>query len=280
MTDWRDGGVGPEQDPQAGADGPADAEAMAGVQAGVLRSTGGMAVGTIVSRITGVVRDMLISAALGVGVLADTFTTANTIPNIIYILAVGGALNAVFVPQLVRHARSDADQGDGYADRLLTLVGLVLLGVTVLAVALAPWIVGIYARSFSATDLEVSAAFARYCLPQILFYGVFTMLTQVLNSRGSFIAPAYAPVVNNLVMSSAAVLFLASAGANPTTATISSSEIRLLGLGATLGSPFRPRSSSRSRGAWATAGGRGSTSAATASATPGGSPAGPSPSSR
>ena len=201
----------------------------------MLRSTGGMAIGTIVSRLTGVMRGLLISAALGVGVLADTFTTANTIPNIIYILAVGGALNAVFVPQLVRHARSDADQGDGYADRLLTLVGLVLLGVTVVAVALAPWIVGLYARSYSATDLEVSAAFARYCLPQILFYGVFTMLTQVLNSRGSFVAPAYAPVVNNLVMSAAAVLFLASAGANPSTATISSSEIRLLGLGATLG---------------------------------------------
>ncbi len=235
MTDWRDGGMGPEQDPQAGAEGPAEADALAGVQAGVLRSTGGMAVGTIVSRLTGVVRGILLSAALGVGVLADTFTTANTIPNIIYILAVGGALNAVFVPQLVRHARTDSDQGDGYADRLLTLVGLVLLGVTVLAVALAPWIIGLYARSFEPRDLEVSTAFARYCLPQILFYGVFTMLTQVLNSRGSFVAPAYAPVVNNLVMSAAAILFLVSAGADPTTATISSSEIGLLGLGATLG---------------------------------------------
>ncbi len=225
--------VGPEQDPQAGSQ--ADAVAAAGVEAGVLRSSGGMAVGTIVSRITGVLRDVLISAALGVGVLADTFTTANTIPNIIYILAVGGALNAVFVPQLVRHARADSDGGDGYADRLLTLVGLVLIGVTLLAVALAPWIIGLYARSFSAGDLEVSTAFARYCLPQILFYGVFTMLTQVLNSRGSFAAPAYAPVVNNLVMSSAALLFLKSAGLNPTTSTITSSEIALLGIGATLG---------------------------------------------
>ena len=235
MTDWRDGGVGPEQDPQAGAEGPADADAVAGVQAGVLRSTGGMAVGTIVSRITGVMRDMLISAALGVGVLADTFTTANTHPQ--HHLhprrrrRPQRGLRPAAGPARPQRRR----RGDGYADRLLTLVGLVLLGVTVLAVALAPWIVGIYARSFSATDLEVSAAFARYCLPQILFYGVFTMLTQVLNSRGSFIAPAYAPVVNNLVMSSAAVLFLASAGADPTTATISSSEIRLLGLGATLG---------------------------------------------
>jgi putative peptidoglycan lipid II flippase len=227
--------VGPEQDPQAGAQASADADGVAGVQAGVLRSSGGMAVGTIVSRVTGVVRDLLISAALGVGVLADTFTTANTIPNIIYILAVGGALNAVFVPQLVRHARSDADGGDGYADRLLTLVGLVLLGVVGVAVLLAPWIVGIYARSFSETDLAVSAAFARYCLPQILFYGVFTMLTQVLNSRGSFAAPAYAPVLNNVVMSAAALLFLHASGVDPTTATISSSEIALLGIGATLG---------------------------------------------
>ena len=227
--------VGPDQDPQAGAQAAAEADGVAGVQAGVLRSSGGMAVGTIVSRITGVVRDILLSAALGVGVLADTFTTANTLPNIIYILAVGGALNAVFVPQLVRHARSDSDGGDGYADRLLTLVGLVLLGVTVLAVALAPWIVGLYGRSFDTQDLAVSAAFARYCLPQILFYGIFTMLTQVLNSRGSFAAPAYAPVANNLVMSAAAILFLHTVGLDPTTATISSSEIALLGIGATLG---------------------------------------------
>ncbi len=227
--------VGPERDPQAGAQAAADSDAVAGVQAGVLRSSGGMAIGTIVSRISGVVRDMLISAALGVGVLSDTFSTANTLPNIIYILAVGGALNAVFVPQLVRHARNDHDGGSGYADRLLTLVGLVLLGVSLLAVALAPWIVGIYARSFSEQDLAVSAAFARYCLPQILFYGVFTMLTQVLNARGSFVAPAYAPVLNNIVMSVAAVLFLRASGVDPTTATITSSEIALLGVGATLG---------------------------------------------
>ncbi|HYN75713.1 MAG TPA: murein biosynthesis integral membrane protein MurJ [Candidatus Limnocylindria bacterium] len=226
--------VGPEQDPEAVAE-VADTSAQAGVQAGVLRSSGGMAVGTIVSRISGVMRDVLISAALGVGVLADTFTTANTLPNIIYILAVGGALNAVFVPQLVRHTRKDTDGGDGYADRLITLVGLVLLAVSAIAVLLAPWIVGLYGRSFSATDLEVSAAFARYCLPQILFYGVFTMLTQVLNSRGSFVAPAYAPVANNVVMSVAAVLFLRASGPDPTTASITSSEIALLGIGATLG---------------------------------------------
>lgn len=229
------GGVGPEEDPQAGAQADAESDAIAGVQAGVLRSSGGMAIGTIVSRISGVVRDMLISAALGVGVLADTFSTANTLPNIIYILAIGGALNAVFVPQLVRHARTDSDGGDGYADRLLTLVGLVLVAVSATAVLLAPWIVSIYARSFSETDLQVSAAFARYCLPQILFYGIFTMLTQVLNSRGAFAAPAYAPVVNNIVMSVSAVLFLHAAGVDPTTATISSSEIALLGVGATLG---------------------------------------------
>ncbi len=229
------GGVGPEQDPQAGAQADAESGAAAGVEAGVLRASGGMALGTLVSRFSGVVRDLLISAALGVGVLADTFSTANTIPNIIYILAVGGALNAVFVPQLVRHARSDVDGGDGYADRLLTLVGLVLIAISAAAVLLAPWLIELYARSYSETDLAVSTAFARYCLPQILFYGIFTMLTQVLNSRGSFAPPAYAPVLNNVVMSIAAVMFLRAAGANPTTATISSSEIAVLGIGATLG---------------------------------------------
>ena len=70
-----------------------------------------MAVGTVVSRVTGLLRDMAMTAALGLGVVADIFTVGNTIPNTVYVLTVGGAMNAVFVPQLVRRMKDDSDGG-------------------------------------------------------------------------------------------------------------------------------------------------------------------------
>ena len=113
----------------------------------LMRATGSMAGGTIVSRVTGMVRNTMLIAAIGTGVFSDTFTVANTVPNIVYILLVGGALNAVFIPQLVKHMRDDGDEGTAYAQRLITATGSVLLVITALAVALAPWIVRLYGSS-------------------------------------------------------------------------------------------------------------------------------------
>ena len=94
----------------------------------VLRNTGAMAVGTVISRITGLLRTMVIVAALGFGPLADAYAIGNTLPNIIYILTVGGALNTVFIPQLVRRMKDDSDGGKAFTDRLLTATGLILFG--------------------------------------------------------------------------------------------------------------------------------------------------------
>ena len=93
----------------------------------VMRSSALMASGTVVSRLTGILRDVAAAAALGFYLVADAFSLGNSLPTIIYILVVGGALNAVFVPQLVRRMKDDPDDGRAYADRLLTLVGTVLL---------------------------------------------------------------------------------------------------------------------------------------------------------
>jgi putative peptidoglycan lipid II flippase len=195
-----------------------------------------MASGTVVSRITGMVRDVVLIAAIGTGVFSDTYSIGNTIPNIIYILIVGGALNAVFIPQLVRRMKDDDDDGAAYADRLLTITGLILLAVSALAVLLAPWIVRLYGSgNWSANDLSTATAFARYCLPQIFFYGVYTMLAQVLNTRGRFGAPMFAPIVNNAVVVIAALMFIGIVGSNPSTSTITSGQIALLGIGTTLG---------------------------------------------
>jgi putative peptidoglycan lipid II flippase len=202
---------------------------------GLLRTSTVMAVGTTVSRALGFLRSAAIAAALGTTLTADTFTVANTVPNIIYILLAGGVLNAVFVPQLVR-AMKDPDGGQGYADRLLTLAGLVLLGVTIVATALAPVLIALYTSGYSSADASVATAFAFWCLPQIFFYGAYTLVGQVLNARGSFGPMMWAPIVNNIVAIAGALIFIAVFTVNPDDpSSLDGAGIALLGGTATLG---------------------------------------------
>ena len=111
----------------------------------IAKDSSWMALGTTISRITGVIRSAAVIAAIGFGTFADAYSIANSLPTIVYVVVVGGAINSVFVPQLVRHMKNDADKGFSYTNRLLTLVGLILFFLTVLAVVLAPQIVSIYA---------------------------------------------------------------------------------------------------------------------------------------
>ena len=196
-----------------------------------------MATGTVVSRVTGVARDIAAAAALGFYIVADAFSLGNSLPNIIYILVVGGALNAVFVPQLVRRMKDDADGGRAYADRLLTLVGTILLVLAVLAVVLAPLIVDLYTPAdYPPGAFELAVAFARLCLPQILFYGIYTMLSQVLNARGHFGAPMFAPIANNVIAIGTFLLFIVIAGTSAAAdGALTADQVLILGIGTTLG---------------------------------------------
>jgi len=205
--------------------------------AGLLRNSAVMAAGTMVSRITGVGRDIAMTAALGFFIVADAYSLGNTLPNIVYILVVGGALNAVFIPQLVRHMKDDVDAGDAYADRLLTLVITGLLIVTVLAVVLAPWIVSLYATSaYTEPQRAMAVAFAQFCLPQILFYGAYTVFSQVLNARGHFGAPMFAPIINNIIAIAVFLGFLAVAGSNAASdGVLEPGQVAWLGIGTTIG---------------------------------------------
>jgi putative peptidoglycan lipid II flippase len=204
--------------------------------AGVLRSSTLMAAGTIASRATGLLRDMALVAAIGFGTLADTYSLGNSLPNIIYILIAGGALNAVFIPQLIRHMENDADAGHGFANRLVRVVTLITFVLTVAAILAAPWIVHLYATGeYSAREFDLAVAFARLCLPQIIFYGLYTMFSQILNTRGHFGAPMFAPIVNNVVVIGACGAFLVIAGTQVTTETITDEEVALLGVMTTLG---------------------------------------------
>ena len=167
----------------------------------LMRSSAVMATGTLVSRVLGFVRASLLTGLLGVqGALAyDTFATANTVPNNIYMLIAGGLLNAVLVPQIARAAKHE-DGGEDYLNRLLTVSLLALAAVTVVVTALAPLVPVIWGTSRwdARTDL-LAVAFALWCLPQIFFYGVYTLFGQVLNAAGRFGAYMWAPVANNVV---------------------------------------------------------------------------------
>jgi putative peptidoglycan lipid II flippase len=196
-----------------------------------------MATGTVVSRITGVFRDIAATAALGFFLVSDAFSLGNSLPTVIYILVIGGALNAVFVPQLVRRMTEDADDGRAYADRLITLVGSILLIFSILAVVCAPLIVDLYTpANYPATEYDLAVAFARLCLPQVLFYGIYTMLSQVLNARGHFGAPMFAPIANNVVAIATFLLFIAVAGTSAAAdGVLTNQQVLILGIGTTLG---------------------------------------------
>lgn len=203
----------------------------------VMRSSAVMAAGTVASRVTGILRDVAAAAALGFFVVADAFSLGNSLPTIVYILVIGGALNAVFVPQLVRRMKEDADDGKAYADRLLTAAGLGLVLLSVIAVIAAPLIVDLYTPDdYPKAAFELAVAFARLCLPQILFYGLYTMLTQVLNARGHFGLPMFAPIANNVIAIGTFLLFIAVAGTSAAAdGALSSREVLILGIGTTLG---------------------------------------------
>ena len=195
-----------------------------------------MALGTIISRITGFIRGILIVAVLGTTLLADTYNVANTMPNILYNLLVGGALTAIFIPQLVRSFDHE-DGGDGFASRLITTISLILLVLVTLGMVFAPALVRLYAPEFFTPgfekEQEIAIAFTRYCLPQIFFLGLFTMLGQVANARGSFGPLMWAPIANNLVgIALFGGFLLFSPGI--TLLNITSLQVQILGWGTTL----------------------------------------------
>ncbi len=209
----------------------------------LLSSSAVMAAGTIVSRLSGFVRGILLAAALGVGLHADVFNIANTVPNMLYILLAGGVVNAVLVPQLVRSMKNDPDGGEAYTNRIMTLAALFLGVVTVLLVVAAPLLMRLFLddRFYTPERSEQLAsvvAFARYCLPQVFFYGMFVLVGQVLNSRGRFGPMMWAPIANNvvavLVLGSYLVWIGPARGAAEQGGYSSRAEL-LLGLGSTLG---------------------------------------------
>jgi len=181
----------------------------------VARSGAVMAAGTMTSRVLGVLRASLLAGVLGTfGHVADAFQTANTLPNQFYLLLAGGILNAVLVPQLVRATQRE-DGGVDFVNRLMTAALTLITVATVVTTLLAPVLVRIYFDSADPQAIALATTFAYICLPQIFFYGVYTLLGQILNARSRFGAYMWVPALANVVAIAGLLWFRAEATSTP-----------------------------------------------------------------
>ena len=226
--------------------GPAEPGEPAGPEAdgtggpSVVRSSSVMALGTLASRGTGFLRTLVLAYALGLGAVSIAYNNANTLPNTVYDLMLGGILTSIVVPLLVNAAKRDADGGEAYDQRTFTLVTVALLALTVIATLAATLLVSLYAHSLTGPQRELTVIFAYFFIPQIFFYGMCSLAGGVLNARGHFAAPMWTPVINNIVVIAVLLLFIATGGIGVTVAgaagpTITAAQVQLLGLGTTLG---------------------------------------------
>lgn len=172
-----------------------------------------MAAGSFVSRLLGVVRASMIMAVFGRSLAGDAWAVANTLPNTVYLLLAGGVLNAVLVPQITK-AEKDPDGGKDFVDRLLTLAIVALLVVTLVCFAGAPLLVDLFASDkWAPQTFQLSVAFAYICMPAIFFYGLYTILGQVLNAQERFGWFMWSPVLCNVVWIAGLGYFLVAFGA-------------------------------------------------------------------
>ncbi|HMR49188.1 MAG TPA: murein biosynthesis integral membrane protein MurJ [Arachnia sp.] len=208
----------------------------------LVRSSAIMASGTLISRALGVLRVILITFILGTATRqSDILALATMVPNSLYILFVGGALNTVLVPQIVRHINGDEDRGEAYTNRIMTAFMLIVTVVAIVATFAAPLVARLYSssdwRAPELADQFASMVMLTYLtLPQIFFYGAFFLLGQILNARDKFGPMMWAPIANNLVsIATLSVYFLVWGNDNDHSLAFTGAQLLLLGLGSTAG---------------------------------------------
>ena len=196
-----------------------------------------MALASMVSRLTGFVRQIALAGALGFAVVNDSYTVANTLPNIVYELLLGGVLSSVMVPVLVRAQTEDADGGEAFTQKLLTMATAVLVGATALAMVTAPLLTALYlGDGHTKASPALTTALAVLLLPEIIFYGLGALFGAILNTRGVFGPFAWAPVLNNVVVISVlGAYYWLHLSVNQHDVHYTDPGLLLLGLGTTLG---------------------------------------------
>lgn len=213
-------------------------DAAAATTARLVRSSAVVGIGTGLSRLSGLLRVGALTFALGATALSDAYNLANTTPNIIYELILGGVLSATLVPVFVEQHQLDDDDA---TNAVVTVATIAFVLLTAVAMVAAPLIVDLYTLRLSpeaaAAQAEVAVPLLRLFLPQILFYGLMTLGSALLNARRSFFAPAYAPVLNNLVVIATLLAFAAIAGDQVSLAEVADDPqlLFLLGVGTTAG---------------------------------------------
>jgi putative peptidoglycan lipid II flippase len=233
------GMAGPPTEVNPPEDPPTEPFASIGVPEeppSLARASGSMVIANLVSRITGFLRQVMLVGVLGIGTIPDSYNLANTLPNIVYELLMGAVLASAVIPVLVRAQHEDADDGREFTQRLVTVAGVLLLAGTIIAVACAPLLTRLYFSGNDPHRTALTTAFSYLLLPQILFYGVFGLLSGILNARQVFKPAAWATVLFNLVMFVTLAVYLVLPGdisLNPV--RMGDAKLLVLGIGTTLG---------------------------------------------
>ncbi|MBB5154312.1 murein biosynthesis integral membrane protein MurJ [Saccharopolyspora phatthalungensis] len=202
----------------------------------LLKASGSMAVATLTSRITGFLWKLMLAVVLTFGVENDSFNVANTLPNMIFELLIGGVLTSIVVPVLVRAQKSDADGGERFVQQLMTIASVVLGLGTLLALVCTPILTWILVTESDASNMSLVNAFAYLLLPQIFFYGLSALIGAILQAKQIFSPPAWAPVVNNLVViATIGVFWLLPGRISLSPVSMTDGHVLVLGIGVTLG---------------------------------------------
>jgi len=202
----------------------------------VAKASGSMAIATIVSRASGLLSKLMLIVIIGSGVLNDSYQAATTLPTMINELLLGGVLTSVAIPLLVRAEKEDPDGGASYSQWLVTM-SAVLLGVgTVVAVLCAPLLTSALTSGSKDANPALVTAFAYLVLPGIIFYGMSALIGAILNTKGVFGLPTWAPVLNNVVVIvTLAVYWILPGDISLNPVEMGSPKLLVLGIGTMLG---------------------------------------------
>jgi len=203
------------------------------------RSTAAMTALTAVSRLTGFLRVLVVAAVLGTTFLGNTYQSANTVPNLLFELLAAGALQAVLIPSLVELLARDQRDAEHAAGAILGLTLAVLAGLAAIGMVAAPLIMrglvaGVASAEVRDAQIELGTVFLWFFLPQVVFYAAAMVATGVLNARDRFAVPVFAPVVNNVVVIGAYLLFWRLRDGRPPTLDLTWTEKTVLAGGTTL----------------------------------------------
>ncbi len=205
-------------------------------QSKLLKDSGSIAIATLISRITGFGKQLLLLAVLGPAI-ASSFTSASLIPNMIAELVLGAVLTAIVVPTLVRAEQEDPDRGAAFIRRLVTAAAVILGTAAVLATAAAPILAThVFVSADGKVNTSLTTALTFLLVPAVLFYGLSALFTAILNTRGAFKPGAWAPVLNNVVVLVVLGLYALTPGEitlDPV--RMSDPKLLVLGCGVTLG---------------------------------------------